>query len=368
MNHRAALSAALPLAAILSAGCHRSPVQPQETVVVSGTVQSASGAPAPGTKVRLYNSDPLEAMFTFALTALIPVDSTRADASGAYSISVSGERVNSSFGYARPFWLGTEGRGDEPFVGVQLTLMRTQVQVPPLRLWEGSGFIGVTAFDVRFGWDDLRTTAGIVPDDYRVQLQASSGASITLYAGTGTFVSIPRLALQDLAWSWRPLAQASERGSGTRFVRSFGGRGGHFAGLNPPPPTRGRPVTTSPPTPGASALADARDQNVLPPGSRVRRIEIDLGAARSLETLFLFNLRFASPPAGTFTLRPSELVVSLSPAPGAAGIVAARRQSPTPVASSTFVEVPLNPSAIGRWLVIEAPGAEIDAIGEVVAY
>src|SRR5205085_11111526 len=140
------------------------------------------------------------------------------------------------------------------------------------------------------------------------EIEAGGATFATLFAGTGTSVAFPRLAFQDLPWKWRVFAHAEDAGSGTTFRRLYRSRALPIAGLNPPPPTRGRPAVA-----GGRAARGLTDGNclaeALPQGGPApTRIEVDLGAAVPLSVVYLYELRFAA--AGGIS-------VSIAPAPGA---------------------------------------------------
>jgi hypothetical protein len=355
------------LAAALAAGCSRSPVQPNQTVIVHGAALHADGTPEAGSKVTIWDGDLTDALLSLFITAITPVDDTHADFAGDYALVVDGRLANGFFG-ARTFSIDVGPvqslSPDSPDTSVSFHCMQTLVDVPTLQAWDGNPQAAAGATDVVFSWEDLAVRTGVTADGYDVTFGIAGVPSTAVehWTGTSTAWSVPRHALQEFAWRFQVTAARDDGGSGTTFHRAYRGRAIQVAGVNPPPPTRGRPAWSngSPAnalTDGNLFVAAVQNPGVGPQlATAPLRIEVDLGAPLAPSVVDILGIG-VDPNAG-----PIQATVSLAPAVGQTGVVIG-----TALVAADPLEIPLAAPGPDRVLVIEFPSGVV-SINEVVAY
>jgi hypothetical protein len=350
---RLARASALLLLLLAPSACRRSPVGAHETVTISGTVLTASGAPDSGRRIKLYDRDLFDALFFLLIPLIAPVETTRSDGAGGYAMNVSGALANGFLG-ARTFALEPDAGGNDPSVSVSFKLMQTQVAVPTTRLWDGNGRATAGPADIVFAWDDIAAHTGFAPGFHNVEL-ALSGQPWTLTPGSSTVASVRRLAFQEFDVSWRPWGYVDTRGSGTKFRFAFRGAQRRLGALNAAPPSRGQSAILTPPGSATSAFTDGVLASTMPQSvTGGARVELDLGQTRSLTALFFFDLRAPSTndvnvSVGTIAGGPRTRIAVLRRPPG----------------SGLLVEVPVL-GVTARYITIETP--VLEGLGEIVVY
>ena len=104
-------------------------------------------------------------------------------------------------------------------VDADFYIQKTQVTVPPLRLWETAGVEDDTSGAPSFSWPSLESSIGSAADDYRLQITTAKGQIIwsATTSGSSTQVSIDPRVTQDFAGNWATWAHRRIAGDGTDF-------------------------------------------------------------------------------------------------------------------------------------------------------
>ena len=104
-------------------------------------------------------------------------------------------------------------------VDADFYIQKTQVTVPPLRLWETAGSEDDTGGAPSFSWPSLESAIGSAADDYRLQITTTKGQIVwsAPTSGASTQVSIDPRVTQDFAGNWATWAHRKIRGGGNRL-------------------------------------------------------------------------------------------------------------------------------------------------------
>jgi hypothetical protein len=104
-------------------------------------------------------------------------------------------------------------------VDADFYIQKTQVAVPPLRLWETAGMEDDANGATMFSWPSLENSIGSTADDYRLQITTAKGQIIwsAKTPGSSTQVTIDPRVTQDFAGNWATWAHRKIAGDGTDF-------------------------------------------------------------------------------------------------------------------------------------------------------
>jgi hypothetical protein len=322
-----------------------------------GVVDDDAPLSAANVRVELYDVtgiDPDE-----AVKKAQPVKVARSDRAGRYSLQL-GSLAQAPQGRPKT-WLVRAAPGDgadpnAPEARVTFATENARGRLPPLFLWDGATQAQLDERQAAFRFAPLPTGKQVDQPVYAVELTSSSGGGPFLpFINGKPEIAFSRLALQELGWTYRPQASLEQRqADGTVYHAVYRGAARSLAGGgNPPPLTRQREAKLVPPGLGFLSLTDGRAENALPhqlpPGST---IEIDLGTAAEVGSVFLFGL---------WVEENQDIAVHLGNAPGRPGPALAQTQ-----AADAF-EIRLPPRAAGRFLSVRFAGRVL-ALSEVVAY
>jgi len=324
---------------------------PANTIV--GVVERDGAGTNANLRVELYEitgRDPAEAVRGEPLV----VARTQRDGSFHFNL---GPLARAPAGQTRSWLLRTGAAPGEP--GPEATIVfasaHARGRLPPLYLWDGAAKVEESEDRLGFRFATLPAAKRLDPPVYGVELASAQGGPALILPQSGApEASIPRQFLQELAWSFRPVAVLDQaQADGTIYRATYRGTPRTIQGSNPPPLTRQRDVRLVPPGLGFRGLTDGRLENMLPhtmpDGGRV---EIDLGSVTDLGQLFLAGLEMAG--GGQISVHLSSNPKQIGPA-----------LTTVPPAQAFWIKLP--PGARGRYLTIGFQG-EVTALAEVVAY
>jgi hypothetical protein len=323
--------------AMLAAGCGpASQVDSDATLTVGGVAQREGGSGDAAAKVQLIRhpdalqslGDAVAIIGTAGLACLsgnVSLCHAYAQATtttdGEYTFApIRGADTQGSIGQALLFsaWLS----GPPPSapatapagVNADFYIQRTQVAVPPLRLWETAGSEDDANGAPSFSWPSLQSSLGSVADDYRLQITTTTGQVIWSAAtqGSSTQVGIDPRVTQDFAGNWAVWAHRKIAGDGTDFDITWYSPSAAYASHGHTPVSRGKdcwlqgasgPVKQSPcpltdgdfatslqPLPAAQCPSG---QTCTPPPQN-NWVYVDLGAATTVSALVLYDVAFGS--------------------------------------------------------------------------
>jgi hypothetical protein len=322
---------------MLAAGCGpASHVASNATLSVSGVAQRQDGGNDTAAKVQLIrHPDALQAIGdafaivgTLGLACLTGNDSlcspyaqATAGADGSYAFApIRGADTQGSTGEALLFsaWLSgpppTAPATAPAGVDADFYIQKTQVTVPPLRLWETAGTEDDTSGAPSFSWPSLATSIGSAADDYRLQITTAKGQIIWSAATSGSSpqATIDPRVTQDLAGNWAIWAHRKIPGDGTDFDLTWYSPSTAYASRGRIPLSRGKdcwlqgpsgPVKQSPcpltdgdlgtslqPLPAPQCPSG---QSCTPPPQN-SWVYVDLGAATTVSALVLYDVAFGS--------------------------------------------------------------------------
>ena len=322
---------------MLAAGCGpASHVDSNATINVSGVAQRQGGGGDTAAKVQLIrHPDALQAIGdafaivgTLGLACLTGNDSlcspyaqATAGTDGSYTFGpIRGSDSQGSTGEALLFsaWLSgpppTAPASAPAGVDADFYIQKTQVTVPPLRLWETAGTEDDTSGAPSFSWPSLATSIGSAADDYRLQITTAKGQIIWSAAtsGSSTQTTIDPRVTQDLAGNWAVWAHRKIPGDGTDFDLTWYSPSMAYSSHGHLPLSRGKdcwlhgpsgPVKQSPcpltdgdlgtslqPLPAPQCPSG---QSCTPPPQN-NWVYVDLGAATTVSALVLYDVAFGS--------------------------------------------------------------------------
>jgi F5/8 type C domain len=324
--------------AVLACGCFgpASKVDSNATLTVAGVAQRENGGGDGAANVQLIRhpdalqtvGDVVQIVGTAGLACLTGNDSlchpyaqATTAAGGSYTFgSIRGADTQGSIGEALLFtaWL----RGPTPSapataaagVNADFYIQKTQVTVPPLRLWETAGTEDDAGGAVSFSWPSLQSSIGSAADDYRLQITNATGQTIwsTGTAASSTQVGIDPRVTQDFAGNWAVWAHRKIPGDSTDFDLTYYSPSTAYASHAHIPASRGKdcwlqgasgPVKQTPcpltdgdlgtslqPLPASQCPSG---QTCTPPPQN-NWVYIDLGAATTVSALVLYDVALGS--------------------------------------------------------------------------
>lgn len=318
-----------------------------------GTVEADTPSASGNQRVELYEITGVDA--DEAVRKGNPAMVVRSARDGRFAFNLGG-LARAPAGQSKA-WLVRAG-GDNPNgpeARVTFASAAARGRLPPLYLSEGKARADLGDQQVVFRFAGLPNAQRMDPPVYGVELASSTGGGAFMPFVSGSpEITLPRLALQELSWTYRPQASVEQRQpDGTVFHAVYRGAAHPIAAGGPPPLTRQREARLVPPGLGFRGLTDGKPDNMLPhqvpPGGIV---EIDLGTAAEVGTIYLFGLAVEGA---------EELSVHLGPAPGARGPALATVQ-----ARDAF-EIRLPAGSRGKFLAVRFAGRLV-ALSEFVAY
>jgi hypothetical protein len=328
---------------MLASGCFgpASHVDSNAALSVGGVAQRENGAGDADANVQLIRhpdalqalGDALAIVGTVGLACLTGDDSlchpyaqATAASDGGYTFgSIRGSDTQGSTGEALLFstWLSgpppsapaTASAG----VDADFYIQKTQVTVPPLRLWEASGVEDDTSGAPSFSWPSLESSVGSVADDYRLQITTAKGQLIwsATTSGSSTQVGIDPRVTQDFAGNWAAWAHRKIAGDGTDFDLTWYSPSTAYAMQGRTPPSRGKdcwlqgaggPVKQSPCALTDGDLATSLQPlpapqcpsgQTCPPPAQNNWVYIDLGTATTVSALVLYDVAFGASSSAT---------------------------------------------------------------------
>lgn len=329
---------AVLMAVVLASGCFgpSSNVDSSATLTVGGVVERENGAGDAVANVQLIRhsdalqtiGDVVEIIGTAGLACLAGNDSichpyaqATSAADGSYAFgSIRGADTQGSVGQALLFtaWL----RGPTPRtpatapagVNADFYIQKTQVTMPPLRLWETAGGENDVGGAASFSWPSLQSSIGSAADGYRLQITNAKGQTIWSSSATASSTQIgidPRVT-QDFAGNWAIWAHRKVPGDGTDFDVTYYSPSTAYASHGHIPASRGKECwlqgATGPVKQAPCPLTDGDlgtrlqplpatqcpSGQVCTPPPQNNWVYIDLGAATTLSALVLYDVAFGS--------------------------------------------------------------------------
>ncbi len=323
--------------AMLVCGCGpASHVDSGATITVSGVAQRQTGDGDAAASVQLIrHPDALQAVGDFisvvgtlGLACLTGNDSlchpyaaATADGDGNYAFGpLRGADTQGSTGEALLFsaWLRGPAPGGQATgpagVDADFYIQKTEVALPPLRLWESIGTEDDTSSTPTFSWPSLASSIGTAADDYRLQITTAQGQTVWSAAASGSAAQIridPRVT-QDFGGNWAIWAHRKLPGDGTDFDVTWYSPSSAYASRGSIPLSRGKdcwlqgpsgPVDQSPcPLTDGDLATSLRPlpPSACPPGQpctpapQNNWVYVDLGAAAPLSALVLYDVALGS--------------------------------------------------------------------------
>ena len=324
--------------------------------ILTGTVEGDGAISSANVRVELFEvtgQDPDEVV---AKMQAMMVARTGRD--GRYTFNLGG-LARAPQGQTKSWLIRAGGAAADnpkgPDATVTFSSASARGRLPPLYLWDGQARVDAADEQVTFRFAPLPGGRRVDPTVYGVELAGANGAGgFVPPVGGAPEVPLPRLVLQELPWTYRPLATLDHNQTdGTVFHGIYRGGARTIQGVNPPPISRERNARLVPPGLGFRGLTDGKPDNVLPhampPGGRV---EIDLGTAAEVARVYLFGLQVAGDDQVTAHLSGN------ANQPGPALVQVSARDA---------FEIRLPPGARGRHLFVRFAG-QLLALGEIVAY
>lgn len=249
------------LAALALAGCETSKVDPAASVVVSGRVLGAGGAPVAGVTVGLEREPSLGelltgvvvvplTLFTACLADPPPqicrgrdIEWATTSADGAYAFTLTGRETQTAFKNAASFTLGTEvapaaGELSGAAVSADFRAQTENLRLPDLQVWQP--VLTIAPGRVTYG-----PPAGGAAT-YEVVVEDADGRLVWPITGTRSDATFDPRILEDTAGSLAVSARSELAAEGTTVtVRRRSGRVAYRSAAGPPA-SRGRPCTLVP--------------------------------------------------------------------------------------------------------------------------
>lgn len=363
-----ALGMALGLAGLGLAGCggfdvdkgkSRAPAAASDQVpanTIAGSVEVDGAGSSANVRVELYDltgRDPVE-----AVKRGDPLVVARTARDGRYSF-ILGSLARAPAGQSKTWLVRAGGEAADNPKGPEATVTFTSAaargRLPPLYLWDGAPKVETGDERLTFRLAPLPPAKRVEPPVYGVELtSAGGGVPLVPPLGGAPEASLPRLALQEFTWSYRPLAAIDHgQADGTVYHAVYRGGLRQVQGGNPPPLTRQRDAKLVPPGLGFRALTDGRLDNMLPHAMPPDgKVEIDLGTPTEVGQVYLLGLEIAGS---------DQVTVHLSAGPGQLGPPLVQ------VPARDALEIKLPPGSRGRYLTVRFAG-QLTALGEIVAY
>ncbi len=323
---------------------------------IMGMVEVDGAGSAGNLRVELYEisgRDPVE-----AITKGEPLVVTRTQRDGSYYFNL-GTLARAPAGQTRTWMLRLGAQGSdarrEPEATIIFTSAYARGRLPSLYVWDGAPKIEETDDRLLVRLAALPGARQVDPPVYGVELTSSQGGQPLVPPQSGTpQAAVPRLVLQELPWTYRPTASIDQpQADGTVYRAVYRGAPRQLQGMNPPPLTRARDAKLIPPGLGFRGLTDGRLENMLPHTMPAGgRVEIDLGSATEVGTVFL---------AGLEVVGNDQISVHLGATPNQLGPLVLQ------VPAREAFEIKLPPGARGRYLAISFAG-QVTALSEVIAY
>ncbi len=324
--------------------------------ILTGTVEGDGAISGANVKVELYEVTGQDPAVVLARTQ--PMMVARSGRDGRYSFNLGG-LARAPQGQAKTWLVRAGGAAADdpnaPDATITFASAAAGGRLPPLYLWDGQSQAIAGDEQVIFRFAPLPGGRRVDPTVYGVELAGENGAGgFVPPVGGAPEVALPRLVLQELPWTYRPLAALDHNQvDGTVFHGIYRGAARRIQGVNPPPISRERNARLVPPGLGFRGLTDGKPDNVLPhvmpEGGRV---EIDLGTVAEVARIYLFGLQVAGDDQVTAHLSGN------ANQPGPALVQVSARDA---------FEIRLPPGARGRHLFVRFSG-QLTALGEIVAY
>ncbi len=322
---------------------------------IAGSVEVDGAGSNANIRVELYEvtgRDPAEAVRRDPLVV------ARTGRDGRYAFNL-GTLARAPSGQTKTWLVRAGGEAADNPRGPEATIVFTsaaaQGRLPPLYLWDGAPRLAEDDERIAFRLAALPGARRVEPVVYGVELAAAGGGvPLTLPMSGLPEASLPRLVLQELTWTYRPVAMLDQaQADGMVFHAVYRGAARTVQGQNPPPLTRQRDARLVPPGLGFRGLTDGRLDNMLPhPLPPDARVEIDLGSPTEVGQIFLLGLQVAGG---------DQVSVHLSGNPAQPGPPLVQ------VGARDTLDIRLPPGARGRYLSVRFAG-QVTALGEIVAY
>jgi hypothetical protein len=323
---------------------------------IAGSVEVDGAGSNVNVRVELYEvtgRDPVD-----AVRRGDPLVVARTARDGRYSFNL-GSQARAPAGQAKTWLVRAGGEAADNPKGPEATITFASAaargRLPPLYLWDGAPKVETGDERITFRLAPLPGAKRVEPPVYGVEMVSAGGGTPLLPPpGGAPEVSVPRLALQEMTWTYRPLAALDQaQADGTIYHAAYRGAVRQVQGGNPPPLTRQRDAKLVPPGLGFRALTDGKLDNMLPHAMPPDgRVEIDLGSTTEVGQIYLLGLEVAGS---------DQVAVHLSDNPGQIGPPLAQ------AAARDALEIRLPQGARGRYLAVRFAG-QLTALGEIVAY
>jgi len=314
--------ALLLIVAALAGGCAQSKVPAAAKVTLTGRVDRQDGTPAGGLRLALtrvpdlgelaFQGIPVAATLGTACLSDDPppvcklLQRTQTDATGTYTVHMSGSDVQGTFNTATNFDLTAQlparaSQVDGPSVRASFQIQRTELTVPVLRFWEPDHVIanGDTK-NVTLDWARFGTVR-----EYTAHF--SAGGQEIWSATTDPGATMDARAFEDVDGVVHISTAASAAGPDTTFQLFYTSQGIGFRGTAGAPESRGKPcVAEGQQSP--CALTDGSFDHPLaepscaqPPCAVNGWAYVDLGKPEPVGTVFA-----RANPGGALTVETSD--------------------------------------------------------------
>ncbi|PTL82773.1 hypothetical protein DAT35_18585 [Vitiosangium sp. GDMCC 1.1324] len=323
-------------AAMASAGCTKSEVDPEATITLTGKVLKEDKQPLANTLLHINRSTNSECIFSFF--GGIDWKSVKTSADGSFTQELLGDDTRSG-SLARCFELQVPGGGANSYLYAQFLIQSENVQLPTLQQWSGTPSAVAAADGASVSFKDISATQDGVTGEHVLHVETKSSGSVW----TVTSAHSPVLLNDDL------LEDAADLEAYVSVYRKVEGSKASFTIYNQGetvalprrsrvPASRGASCTYA----GAPATCPLTDGNLSSGASfqqDVREVVIQLPKPKVLRKAVLRNLGMS--------LTPSELVLEGS-SDGTQWVGLANLLEGTN-AVRTFIEVPLsNPAPLSH--------------------
>lgn len=303
------VSAVVASLSVLATGCSFSNVDPNASVVVSGTALNAAGKPLANTRVLLFKQADIGgvlfggilALGSLGTVCLLPegdapaicnkARTARTDSQGRYHFDLKGEDTQGSLGTEATMNVVFADRAARASTTVSFTAKETAIQLPKARLVNLAPQVNQAGGRISVSWSGLPAAAGDRAT-YSAQLFASRGSSaLWTQTASGRRTTLDPRLLEDRSGTVAVGASTVlPGGSGTGTVH------GYYLSAKLPvrasagaPPSRGKrcaPVTgTTPAKDGVFSRCAATDGDLdnaarLVGSGVVTGVVVDLGRVR----------------------------------------------------------------------------------------
>jgi hypothetical protein len=324
--HRTRLATLLIVAALIvgvsAAGCAQSKVPAAAKVTLTGRVDRQDGTPAGGLRLALtripdlgelaFQGIPVAATLGTACLADDPpplcklLQRTQTDATGTYTVHMSGSDVQGTFNTATNFDLTAQlpakaSQVDGPSVRASFQIQRTELTVPVLRFWEPDHVsAGGDAKTVTLDWTPFRSV-----NEYTAHFSADGQEIWSGAADPGA--TMDARAFEDANGVVHISAAASAEGPDTTFQLWYTSQGIGFRGTAGAPESRGKPCVAEGQQSPCALTDGAFDHPLADPSCAQAQcaangwVYVDLGKPEPVGTVFA-----RANPGGALTVETSD--------------------------------------------------------------